>query len=297
MEIRTKAFLSAAECAQRVMDTRDAEYGGIKTIGARVDFDDAVASVTDLCNLQDPLGFRSSTERDVVSAARVAIRKQFMKPVSRIARAQRGDIPGIRQLRVPPFNIDKAGFVSAGREMVSAVAQHADVFTKAGVSADFLTRFTTALDSYSDATNTRREGQKGRVGVTAAVKAAVSRGTKAIRILDSLIAPRIESNPQLRAEWESTMGMFSRMYRPGVLVKVAAPAAPNSATASATSPSTSPATPSAVSVSNIAPAVLAGGGMVGTQEPETAVAGHAVPAVPVVPVAPVVVVPAVPQAS
>ena len=136
-------------------------------------------------------------------ALRDALRKQHMVTLSRIARRVFG-VPGMDvKFQLPPLRSDNEAMLSAARGMAQAAEQHADVFQQEGLPADFLAKFRSAIDNLAGVLAVRVESQRRRKTSGASLEKLVKRGIAAVDVLDAIVNPRLEAQPDLLETWNS----------------------------------------------------------------------------------------------
>jgi hypothetical protein len=136
-------------------------------------------------------------------ALRDALRRQHMVPLSRIARRVFG-VPGMDvKFQLPPFRADNEAMLSAARGMAQAAEQHAKVFQQEGLPADFLAKFRSAIDDLAGVLTVKVEGQRRRKTSKESLEKLVKRGIAAVDVLDAIVKPRLEAQPDLLETWNS----------------------------------------------------------------------------------------------
>ena len=137
-------------------------------------------------------------------ALRDALWNHHMAPISRIARRTFG-VPGMDvKFTLPRKRADNQALLDAARGMAEVAEQHVEVFVKqAGLPADFLQKFRAAIDDLSGALSTRVIGRNRQKESREALEKLMKRGNAAVDVLDAIVKPRLESQPDLLATWNS----------------------------------------------------------------------------------------------
>ena len=137
-------------------------------------------------------------------ALRDGLWKRHMVPISRIARRVFG-IPGMDvKFKLPVRRgADNDAILDAARGMAQAAEQHAAAFQAEGLPAEFLAQFRAAIDELAGALTKRVEGQRRWKTSRESLQKLVRRGVAAIDVLDAIVKPRLESQPDLLAAWNS----------------------------------------------------------------------------------------------
>lgn len=137
------------------------------------------------------------------AALRDALRNRHMAPISRIARRV-FEVPEIRaKFLLPRKRDDNVAVLNSARGMAQVAEQHAAVFTQEGLPAEFVAQFRSAIGELAGTLITRDQSQNRRKGSREALAKLVKRGVAAIDVLDAIVKPRLESQPDLLATWDS----------------------------------------------------------------------------------------------
>lgn len=145
---------------------------------------------------------RAETARQ--RALRDRLWTRHMVPISRIARRVFG-VPGMDvKLKLPARRgADNEKILNAARGMAQVAEQHAASFQQEGLPAEFVTQFRAAIDELAGALTARVQGQNRQKTSREALVTLVRRGVAAIDVLDAIVKPRLESQPDLLAAWNS----------------------------------------------------------------------------------------------
>ncbi|MEX2177585.1 MAG: hypothetical protein WD801_02665 [Gemmatimonadaceae bacterium] len=136
-------------------------------------------------------------------ALRGAVWNRHMVPISRIARRTLG-VPGMdTKFFLPPKRADNEAILAAARGMAQAAEQHAQAFAQQGLPAEFLTDFRSAIDALAGALTVRVQGLRRRKTSREALAELVKRGVAAVDVLDAIVTPRLEDQPEVLAAWKS----------------------------------------------------------------------------------------------
>ena len=200
------------------LDTHAERLASVVQTGTRSRLDETIAALT--ASIQDQgssnIAARKSTR--VQYARRIALLKDHMAVVARIARASLPNTPELAALRMPKGSPSLARFAAAAHEMANGAAPHADVFVSAGLPADFAANLKAAADAMLAARGERGNNTGRRAGATEALKSGLSAGRKVVRVLDAMVKTTLKTQPGLLADWTSV----SRVRR--VATVAAAPA-------------------------------------------------------------------------
>lgn len=136
-------------------------------------------------------------------ALRDTLWNHHMVPISRIARRVFG-VPGMDvKFQLPPRRSDNEAMLSAARGMAQAAERHVDAFKQEGLPADFLQTFRSAIDGLAGVLSVKVESQRRRKTSRESLEKLVKRGIAAVDVLDAIVKPRLEGQPDLLAAWNS----------------------------------------------------------------------------------------------
>ena len=127
-----------------------------------------------------------------------------MQPISQIARDVLGASSMDRAFRLPTAgrNVNRALTTSA-RAMALAAEKEKDVFLRRGLPQDFIERLRSAADALEETRHAKTETARRRVIATKSVRDQLSRGRKAVRLLNAVLMPTLRKQPELLAAWKS----------------------------------------------------------------------------------------------
>jgi hypothetical protein len=231
MHENQKRMLAALRRVQSFLDGRAESLPGINDTGARQTIDEIVGELESLSLKQDPTKFQRRAELEQLKALRDGLRATWMRPIASIAATQLRNTPEYDKLRYPIQRTDDVMLAIEGREMAAAAGRHREVFTGAGMPADFDQTCVAAIAVFDRAVADRQLNNAMRVAVTGQLRAEARRGAHAIRVMDSLVRPLLANRDQLRAEWDSAKRVVLRSAPRGeseteVVVLPVSPTAP-----------------------------------------------------------------------
>jgi hypothetical protein len=159
---------------------------------------------------------QETNERAFRSMARMAqlqarvLRLELMRPVERLGKALfRNDAAILEELTVPASHAYEQ-VIAAALAMAERVAEHRDRFVAAGFSDGFDDRLREAAVALRKSIDMKAEYFGRRSAATAGMRAEFVRGRDMVRLLDSMVAPRLEVDGL--AQWR-TLSRFARVSR------------------------------------------------------------------------------------
>jgi len=133
-----------------------------------------------------------------------ATKLEYMRPMAREARALFPDDPQLRSAFALTARLRRPDAVLAALHAMSVGADPVkERFVTAGFAADFLERMHAAADGVQEAVDTRAREHGRRSAAAAGARHTAARGRALVSRLDAMLAPRLESDPELLAEWRS----------------------------------------------------------------------------------------------
>jgi len=169
--------------------------------GTRIRLDETIAALTASLESQGSSNIAAKKATRAQYARRIALLKDHMSVVARIAQATLPNTPELAALRMPKGSPSLARLAAAAHEMANGAAAHAEVFVSAGLPADFVAGLKAAADAMLAARGERGTSTGRRAGATEALKAGLSAGRKTVRILDALVKTALKGEPGLVADW------------------------------------------------------------------------------------------------
>ena len=188
---------------QQFLDANAAALGPVNQSGARKALDDAIVALGDHAVAQGEHTIRSAGETHKQRSLRLALRKQYLRPVAKVAAASLSDVPEIATLRMPSRTLVGSEFVDAANAMANAAEPHAAMFIAAGLRPDFLDGLRAMTQAIEKSLGGRTDHVIKRRGSTIALGSGAVSGRTALRLLDAVIAQQIPDNAQLLAEWQA----------------------------------------------------------------------------------------------
>lgn len=254
MKSREEAVLETLQGMQRFLDDNTALLDAVNSSGARKTLDDVATQLA--THAVDQVGGHRTSQAETAKQRklRLALRFNQMRAIAEIARQKLSEQPEFTKLSLPPSGFKGAKLTAAARDMANAAEKYSDVFLQAGLAADFVAQLRAATDQLEQSLGVRRESRGQRAGATTGLRAQTTQARKAMRVIDSLVRPKLGTNEQLLREWE----VASHIQRARKSVsKPSTDQAPAASTPAATpsAAATSTATPStAVPASSTPPA-------------------------------------------
>ena len=245
---------------QQFLDTNAAVIGpGLETVRATLDV--AAANIAAHFVHQDTGGRNALGATQKVKALKNGLRFDHMRPIAEIAQRKLASVPEFKALALPPVQTATTRLITAAQAMANAAQPYAQTFIGLGLSPDFIAQLQAAVNELAQTLATRKQHVSRKTGATAGLAAEVKDAHSIVKLLDSLVRPRIRSNPSLTATWMAAT-KFRRTSKNAVPALPSTPAAAGSGSGSGTAPTpapiapapSSPSTPSTATPATPAPA-------------------------------------------
>ena len=202
----------------------------------RQQLDEVIVRLTANAATQEAVTKQSRVQTTEIRRLRRALREGQMKPIVRASRTMPLQIDGTDITFVlPDFRVDHERLASAGDAMVTALKVVGPEFVANGFAPNFVEQLSNTTKALRDAIDLRAAHVSRRTGVTAAMERDGAQAVQLVRVLDTLVRPVINADPELLAAWDNVVQIPRTSTASGV---VATPAVVTTAT---TSPATTPA--------------------------------------------------------
>ena len=202
MKSREEAVLETLRGMQRFLDDNSALLDGVSSSGARKDLDDIVAQLLGHAVTQVGGHRTSQAETAKQQQLRLTLRFDHMRPIAEIARQKLRKQPEFTKLSLPPDKFKGAKLTTAARDMANAAEKYTDVFVQAGLAADFVAQLRTAADLLDESIGMRGKSWQQRGGATTGLETETTQARAVIRVLDSLVRPKLGGNDALLRQWD-----------------------------------------------------------------------------------------------
>lgn len=150
---------------------------------------------------------RAST--DAKKALSNALRQEYLRPIQQVARRLFANDATIRNAFILPRNRDDEGLLQAASGIAERAAEYQARFVGAGLAPDFVDRLRKATTALRDMIIGRGLELGRRSAASAGMLEELSRGRDLVRLLDTMLTPRLAQQRDQLAEWR-TITRFMR---------------------------------------------------------------------------------------
>ena len=169
---------------------------------AKATLDDVVARLTDHSTVQVLEKRSEKANMSSEATLRRELREKHLRPISVIARGELRGSPGIdRAMTLPPDSMPTVKLVLEAKAMGAAAAPYSDKFVKLGRPTDFLEQLNALADRLQGIFDSKARNIGRRVGAREGLKDEISRGHRAVAILDSIVTATFASDAALLGRW------------------------------------------------------------------------------------------------
>ena len=137
-----------------------------------------------------------------------------MGSIAKVARALRGDVPGIGVLQMPKGNIESAALITAATVMARKSEVYRSVLVENGLPTDFVEQLEGAAGQLKASLDARGRARGLRVGATRALETELGLGRRIIQIMDVTLTRVLRSDPGRLAEWQQVKRVTLRGSMP-----------------------------------------------------------------------------------
>ena len=148
-------------------------------------------------------GTRAAMQGTTLKASARAGLREDLEAITHTARSMSHAVPGIEEkFRLPRTTGDQA-WLAAARAFAAEIVPLKAEFIRRGLPADFVEDLQADVQAFADSIDTKAQKSGARVAATAAIDAAVERGTNAVRELDAIVRNIFRNDAAALAEWTS----------------------------------------------------------------------------------------------
>lgn len=195
----------------------------------------------DIVALESHFGSQNENARRAQSltgglqAARAALLDDHMRPISRVAAAERSEIPNLEGFRMPRTNASHAAVIQAAAGMASLAEEHAAAFQSAGLPADFAQSLRQAAEALQAGLDARAAARSTSAGARINVGKTLATARKQVNALDALVRVDLKNDPLL-AQWASVKRVAQKAVQPTSVEPAATPVPVTAPVTAPTSP-------------------------------------------------------------
>jgi hypothetical protein len=205
------------EAGQRVrvfFDANPDTVGVFVTAKQRAELDAHVAALQSFGAEQIEMTAGAKAETARMKAIRAEVHKDFINPVSDIARILSRNAPEFKRL-VLPSRIRRAGdFETKAAVFANDLEAHADVLRGYTTAADEVALLRDLLAQFAQSKSTRASNQGREKGATEGIKLADQALRSHLIVMDGTLTPRLRKNQPLLANWNATRRIHKTVVSP-----------------------------------------------------------------------------------
>ncbi len=166
MQLKYTQLLTALRLSQRFLDEHATVLNGIANGGARKVLDEVAGKLALLGTQQDAHRGRGRGALATELTLAAALRRQWLKPIVRIAKAKRAEWPQFVDVVLPAHGDNTTAIVTKAHGIAEIVTPFQQLFIDLGMPTDFLPRMLHDADALLHVVSNKGDSRKSRVGTT-----------------------------------------------------------------------------------------------------------------------------------
>ena len=218
------SMLVSLKSVQTFIDDNAAALGGVVNTGARTKLTQAIADLARHASDQKGSVMESQSATRGKESLRLALMRDHMAPIARIAKSELPLTPELTPLRMPRGRPTIPKLAAYADGMAKAASQYSQVFIDNGEPADFIARLNVAADTLLSSVSDHANIRGKRTIATKSLKAKLSAGRRIVHILDAYVKSALKDDPNLLSGWNAVKRVSLRGTRPSAAVPPALPA-------------------------------------------------------------------------
>ena len=205
MNDRQVRQMDTLQSAQAFLALNGANVPGVAASGMARDLDAAIARLEWHAGNQASRSLVGQGITHRVAMLREALLRDHMAHIAGIAKVKLPRTPELAALRMPGERIGDGALISRATGMRAVAAPFSEVFVEAGLPADFLVQFSTAVDSLVASRELARQTMGQRSGATKGIQEAVREGRRVLRTLNAFMESALKDDTTLLANWKAVI--------------------------------------------------------------------------------------------
>lgn len=203
MQTKQGSTLKSLRSVQTFLDENAAALAGGIGAGARKRLDDFVVSLDGHADVQSASVLKAQGATQDHQALRLALLRDHMAPIAKIAAAELPNSPGVEPLRMPKGRPSAERLKALAVGMATAALPYASVFTAFGLTDDFTEQLATAANAMLQSAGNRTRSIQARAAATSQLRLTLSAGRKIVHVLDTMVKRALTGNPGLLEAWNN----------------------------------------------------------------------------------------------
>ena len=210
MQSSHQSVLNTLVRVQRFLDSHDSLLGSVNQSGYRGVLDEAAAALSEHAAVQTTSKRTSASEAAKERVLRSALKLNHMRPIATVAAAQLSHAPQFVALKMPPTNATSRALIAWASSMSTAASAYTSIFVAAGLPADFDAELLAASNALAETIGNRHLNRTQLTGATAGLDEQSTRGRQAVKVLNSLVEPKLRGSLSLLTAWNTAKRFTGR---------------------------------------------------------------------------------------
>lgn len=246
MQLSHSNTLDALRRVQGFLDAQAAALGILVPLLLRTRLDAAVTQLAAFELQQSTAAGTAKGETGNQAVIRKDIRKRFMEPIARIAKASLREVGEYPTMVVSSSTLRNGDFLGAVQTLADSAAKNEKALLDHGMPTDFLVQLRAAITQLTASKAAQGQNVAQRQTATKGIKDTNKVGHDVLALLNSIIAPALKHNTPLLAGWKAAKKVVATLTslppQPTGLAPASTPtAAPTGATTPAPATAVTPA--------------------------------------------------------
>jgi hypothetical protein len=208
MERKYQHHLIALTSAQQFLDTNNTVLGEINATDARKLLDKATDDLRALSVSQQGAAREAQNGRQTEVKLTEALKRNFLRPIAKIANALLPTETELGNLIVPNSNATTMAVVTVARDMANLVEQHPATFTDRGQNLG--PRLRAATDEVERSITGKIEHRTVRVKATKTIPQTVAHARRIVAALDTMVKAELNGTDTMIDQWRNAVRVMNR---------------------------------------------------------------------------------------
>lgn len=213
MQNRYSKVLVRSIPLQRFIDANGEALAPLAAGGGRNGFDAALQRLTQLGDVQGAHRAAGSGELSYERKLARSLRRKYMFPIVRVARAKVPAAAQLEQVRLPKIRSNSAVLVRDARDMAEAVTPYRQLFHEAGMPAYFIEHLQEAAAELEKVSGGKLGHFAKRKGATENIDTEAETLRIELNMVDALVLAALEDHPSKVGEWRTLVKSVRSAYR------------------------------------------------------------------------------------
>jgi hypothetical protein len=211
MQKKYQHHLIALTSAQQFLDTNNTVLGEINATAARKLLDKATDDLRALSVSQQGAARAAQNGRQTEFKLTEALKRNFLRPIAKIANAQLPSETELGNLMVPDSHAPTMSVITVARDMANLVDAYPTVFADRGENLG--PRLRAATDEVERSITGKIEHRTVRVKATKTIPQTVAHARRVVAALDTMVKAELNGADTMIDQWRNAVRVMNRGAR------------------------------------------------------------------------------------